>query len=172
MAHPGRPRKCDPKVDNLRSDIAMNRFDIAKNTLKEFGIDTTDGEGRTALINAVIENKPDFVYWLINNGANINHQDRIGYSVLHFIGQDKLVDFAKYFLEKGADPNLQDIHGNTPLWTAIFNEKIQTHNSGVVKLLLKFGANPDITNNYGKTPRIMYETFNKADISTIDISQV
>ena len=172
MAHPGRPRKCDPRVDRLRSDISMRRYDTAKQTLKEFGIDATDGEGRTALINAVIEKKSDFVHWLVDNGANINHQDRIGYSVLHFIGQEKLVGLARYFLDKGADPNLQDIHGNTPLWTAVFNEKLNTHNSTVVKLLLKYGANPDIVNKYDRTPRIMYQTFNKADISTVDISDV
>ena len=162
MAQPGRPRKCDPKVDNLRSDIAMGRFKLAKSTLKEFGIDATDGDGRTALINAVIEYKLEFIYWLIDSGANINHQDRIGYSSLHFIGQNKLADLAKYFLEKGADPNIQDIYGNTPLWTAIFNER---QNSEVVKLLLRHGSNPDITNKYGKTPRIMYKTMNNADIS-------
>ena len=162
MAQPGRPRKSDPKVDNLRNDIAMGRFEFAKSILKEFGIDATDGDGRTALINAVIEYKPEFIYWLIESGANINHQDRIGYSSLHFIGQNRLTDLAKYFLEKGADPNIQDIHGNTPLWTAIFNER---QNSKVVKLLLRHGANPDITNKYGKTPRTMYETLNNADIS-------
>ena len=29
MAHPGRPQKCDPKVDNLRSDIRSGNYDIA-----------------------------------------------------------------------------------------------------------------------------------------------
>src|ERR1700749_4673347 len=120
MVHPGRPQKCDPKVDNLRNEIRLSNYDVAKATLKDFGIDATDGDGRTALINAVIENKTEFIYWLVENGANINMQDRNGYSVLHFAGQNALVELAKYFLEKGADPNLQDLHGNTALWTAIF----------------------------------------------------
>jgi ankyrin repeat protein len=164
MAHPGRPRKCDPKVENLRSNIRLNELDIAKQTLKEFGIDATDGEGRTALINSVIENKVDFIHWLIENGANINHQDRIGYSVLHFVGQNQMTDLAKYFLDKGADPNLQDIHGNTPLWTAVFNSK---DIKDVVRLFLQSNANPDIQNKYDKTPRIMYKTFYNEDISSL-----
>lgn len=168
MGHPGRPRKCDPKVNNLRSDIRTGRYVIARATLNEFGIDITDGEGRTALINAVIENKPDFIHWLLDNGANINSQDRIGYGVLHYIGQNNLADLAKYFLEKGANPNLQDIHGNVPLWTTIF----ERHNLDVVKLLLKYGANPDIVNNYNGTPRIMYNEFYDVDISTIDLTQI
>ena len=170
MAHPGRPQKCDPKVDNLRSDIRLGNYDVVKATLKEFGIDATDGDGRTALINSVIENKTDFIYWLVDNGANINVQDRIGYSVLHFAGQNILVELANYFLEKGTDPNLQDIHGNTALWTAIFNAKLPTDEQGVVKLLLKFGADPEIINKHGKTPNFMYQTFNNCDISTLSIS--
>jgi ankyrin repeat protein len=168
MAHPGRQRKCDPQVDKLRSDIASDRYDVAKATLKQFGIDATDGDGRTALINAVIEYKPDFIYWLVDNGANINQQDRIGYSVLHFAGQNKLVDLAKYFLEKGADPNLQDIHGNTALWTAIFEARLPTDEQRVVKLLLQYGANADLINKHGKTAKIMYQTFHGIDISTVD----
>jgi ankyrin repeat protein len=169
MAHPGQPQKSNPKVDNLRSEIRQGDYGIAKLTLKEFGIDVTDGDGRTALINAVIENKPNFIYWLVDNGADINAQDKIGYSVLHFAGQNILVELAKYFLEKGANPNLQDIHGNTPLWTAIFNAKLPTNEQGVVELLMKFGADPDIINKHGRAPRIMYQTFHKKDISAIEI---
>lgn len=104
MAHPGRPLKCDPKVDNLRSDIRQGNYDKARSTLKEFGINATDGDGRTALINAVIENKPDFIYWLVDNGADINHQDKIGYSVLHFAGQNILIELAKIFFRKSCKP--------------------------------------------------------------------
>jgi len=121
MANSGRPLKCDPKVNNLRINIKYGEYDIAKKTLSEFGIDATDGEARTALITAVIANKPDFVYWLIDNGANINHQDRTGCTILHITAEFKLVELTKYLLEKGANPNLQNKHGNTPLWTAIFN---------------------------------------------------
>ena len=169
MAHTGRPIKCDPKIDNLRSEIRLENYEIAKATLKEFGIDSTDSDGRTALINAVIENKPNFINWLVDNGANINVQDRIGYSVLHFAGQEKLVEIAKYFLEKGANPNLHDVYGNNALWTAIFNSKLPTDEKGVIKLLLKFGTDPNNVNKTGKTPSFMYQTFNGTDIMTLTI---
>lgn len=168
MAHFGRLLKSAPEVDNLRSDIANGDFDTAKQTLKTFGIDAADGDGRTALINAAIENKLDFMKWLIDNGANVDHQDRIGYSALHFAGQEKFVDVAEFLLERGANPNVQDIHSNTPLWTAIFNAKLPTNEQGVVKLLLKHGADPDHVNKHGKTPRFMYQTFHGKDISTVD----
>jgi uncharacterized protein len=170
MAHPGRPLKSSPEVDNMRSDIANDMYETAKGTLKVFGIDAADGDGRTALINAVIENKIDFIKWLLDNGANIGHQDRIGYSALHFAAQEKLVEVAAFLLEKGANPNLQDIHGNTPLWIAIFNAKLLTDEQGVVKLLLKFGADPDVINKHGKTPKFIYHTFHGIDISTLDLT--
>ena len=168
MPHPGRPLKSAPEVDNLRSDIANGKYDTAKQTLHAFGINAADGDGRTAIINAVIENKLDFIKWLLDNGGNIDHQDRIGYSALHFAGQEKLVEVAKFILEKGANPNVQDIHGNTPLWTAIFNAKLPTIEQGVIKLMLKHGADPDNVNKHGKTPRFMYLTFHGKDISTVD----
>ena len=163
MAHSGRPRKCDPKVDDLRSNIRQGDYATAKATLSEFGIDAEDGDGRTALINAVIEEKEDFIDWLFQQGANIDHQDRIGYSALHFIAQNKQVALAEKFLNWGADPNAADLHGNTPLWTAVFNSKDE---SGVVKLLLKHGANPYIMNKHGKSPKDMFETFYKMDIAS------
>lgn len=164
MAHPGRPRKCDPRVETLWINISNGEFDLVKQTLQDVGIDATDGQARTALINSVCENKTDFIHWLVDHGADINHQDRIGYSVLHFIAQNKLIDLAKYFLEKGADPNLQDIHGNTPLWTAVFNSR-QTKE--IVRLFLKANANPDIQNKYSRTPRILYQTMYDEDISLL-----
>jgi len=170
MAHPGRPLKCDPKVENLRSEIRQGNYDSARAILKEFGINVTDGDGRTALINAVIENKTDFIYWLADHGADINQQDRIGYSVLHFAAQNIQVELARYFLEKGTNPDLRDIHGNTALWTAIFNARLPTDEQGIVKLLLQFGADPDSMNKHGKTPRFMYQTFHNKDISTVDLT--
>lgn len=167
MARPGRPLKCDPKIDDLRNEIQKGNYDIAKTTLNEFGIDATDRDGRTALINAVIENQTDFIYWLVENRANVNIQDRIGYSVLHYTAQNIHVELTKYLLDNGTDPNLQDIHGNTALWTAIFNAKLSADKQGVVNLLLEFGANPDLINKHGKTPRNMYQRLHNEDIPEI-----
>ena len=81
------------------------------------------------------------------------------------------MEVAEFLLQKGSDPNVQDIHGNTPLWTAIFNAKLPTDEQGVVKLLLKHGADPDHVNKYGKTPRLMYQTFHGKDISTVEVER-
>lgn len=170
MGHPGRPLKCDPKVDNLRSNIRLGNIEVAKTTLKEFGIDAFDSDGRTALINSVIENKFDFMCWLIENGGNVNYQDRIGYSALHFAAQNNLASIAKHLLQKAANPNLQDIHGNTPLWTAIFNAGVYADKQDTVKILLKAGADINVINKHDNTPRLLYKTFHNKDIETLDLS--
>lgn len=167
MANPGRPRNVAPEIDKLRNDLAQDRHETVRQTLEKFGLNALDSDGRTALINAVIENKPGMVAWLTDNGADVNHRDRIGYSALHFAAQEKLVAIAAHLLEKGADPNLPDRHGNTPLWTAVFNARPQASEQGVIALLLKGGANPDHVNKYGKTPRFLYQATHGQDISTM-----
>lgn len=172
MGHPGRPRKCDPKISNLCYSIRQGELNTIKKTLQEFGIDATDGEGRTVLINAVSENKPAILQWLLDNGANINNQDRVGYTALHFCGQNGFFDIAKYLVDNGANPNLQDIYGNTPLSTAIHSARVQPHKFGIVKMLLNHGADPDISNNYDSSPRKLFQLINNTDISAIDTVQI
>ena len=165
MAHPGRPRNCDPRVKLLFIDVEKKRNEKVVSVLKETGIDAPDGDGRTALIHAAAYNNFSLVKWLLENNASINYQDRIGYTALHFTGQNKFVEIAAYLLNKGANPNIQDIHGNSPLWTAIFNSMEE---KGVVKLLLQYGANIDLNNKYGRTPRTLYQTIYNNDIILTD----
>lgn len=155
MAQSGRPRKVDPKVGNLRHNINQGDYETAKRTLEEFGVNVQDGDGRTALINSVIENQIDFVKWLVDNGADINIQDRGGYSALHFVGQNRLTEIGNYILSKSPNLELRDSYGNTPLWTAVMNSR---QSLSVVKLLLDSGASTDNVNNAGRTPGQMIKT--------------
>ncbi|WP_296151488.1 ankyrin repeat domain-containing protein [uncultured Flavobacterium sp.] len=160
----GRPKKCDQKLEEMRGNIRRGEIEILKETILEFGIDAKDGDDRTALINSVIENKVDIINWLVDNGANVNSQDKLGYTVLHYVGQEKLTELGKYFLDNGADINIQDIYGNPPLWTAIFNSR---SDFDVVKLFLKKGANINIENQSKRTPKILYETIYKNDLEKL-----
>ena len=155
MGQSERPKKVDRKVDNLRYNINQGDFETAKRTLKEFGINFLDGDGRTALINSVIENKIEFVNWLLDNGADINIQDSGGYSALHFVGQERLVEIGKQLLNRNPNLELRDNYGNTPLWTAVMNSR---QSLSVVKLLLDKGANVENVNNAGRTPGQMTMT--------------
>ena len=152
-------------MESLFIDVEKQRNDIVKTILGQIGVDATDGEGRTAFIHTAAYNNIELMKWLVKNGADINFKDRIGYTALHFAGQNKYVDIAAYLLERSADPNIQDIHGNSPLWTAIFNSMDEKR---VVKLLLQHGANPNLTNIYNKTPANLFESIYKIEITSAD----
>ncbi|MBA8769936.1 hypothetical protein HCR16_02065 [Wolbachia pipientis] len=70
-------------------------------------------------------------------------------TLLHaFVGQETMLDL----LEAGADPNIQDSKGKTPLHdTALYNCQYED-----VDCLLGLQANPNIQDNKGKTPLHYY----------------
>ena len=46
-------------------------------------VDIVDGDGWTALKRAAFNNQTDVVRYLLNNGANMNEQDRWGKTALY-----------------------------------------------------------------------------------------
>jgi hypothetical protein len=53
----------------------------------------------------------------------------------------------RFLLEHGADPNVQDKDGGTPLHFAVEGCHVD-----VARLLLDYGADPTIRDNKGRTP--------------------
>jgi uncharacterized protein len=165
MARPGRPNKSDPRVDEITSDIEKGDNEKVKILLAEVGVDASDSYLRTALIWATLYDNISLLSWLIDSGANVNHQDRNGYSALHFAGQEKRFECAKLLIDKGANLELVDLHGNTSLWTAVFNSRDDTR---LVKLYVQHGANMDHINKHQRTPRQLAETIGGFDPTAIE----
>ncbi len=114
-----------------------------------------DRYGRTDIHNSVIKKDIDKLSELISAGMDINIQDDNGWTGLHFAAQDSNIDIMNLLLKYDANPNLIDIHGNGPLWTATMNAK---GNFECVKVLLEHKALPDKKNNAGRSPRDMAHT--------------
>lgn len=155
MATPSRPNKSDQRVDNLSYDIRDGKNENVKKILTELGIDALDGYQRTSLIWTAFYNNAELLKWLIDNGANINHQDRNGFSALHFAVKEQRFDVTEILINNKADLELKDSNGNTPLMDAIFNSK---GNYKIVALFIDAGANPDNINNHEMTPRHLAES--------------
>ena len=150
MARPGRPRNHDPIADEIRRGIEFGTDAQVKALVSSTVVDVPDGEGRTPLMWASFFARTELVNWLIEQGADVNRQDRNGYSALHFVAQERIADVATLLLDAGAQTEVRDRYGNTPLWTASFNAR---GDLAVVRLLTKHGASFDNRNHAGKTIR-------------------
>lgn len=86
----------------------------------------------------------------------------VGWTPLHYAAEHGLVDVATWLLNHGADPNIRDNHGQTPLYIAIDSEAdtarqhfVATGEQGIssamTELLLIRGADPNTRRNNGKS---------------------
>jgi uncharacterized protein len=149
-----RNKKREASLDNISFEIQNLENEKVKDVINEIGVDSVDEFGRTALIWASFAENMELITWLMEKRANINHQDKNGYSALHFAAQERRIKATEYLLLNGAEKEINDIHQNTPLWTAIFNAK---KDLSVVELFLKNNANLDNINLLNRTPREMAE---------------
>ena len=78
---------------------------------------------------------------------NITDNDNNGDSLLIIATKENLINVVKYFLEKGADPNLTNNFGNTAMHYAISFKYFD-----IADVLKKNGAREDITNYKGLIP--------------------
>lgn len=127
-------------------------------TVKEFiinGIDinSIDNYGYSSLDIASFKGYHEIAIFLINSGININMQDKNGQTILHYVALNNQLTLAKAALIKGAKLSIEDIHGNEPLWTAVFNDKGRSDRIEIIKLFLEYGANVNHKNKVGKSPK-------------------
>ena len=97
---------------------------------------------------------------LFESGKDINKQDNNGWSALHFAAQKQSVIAVKTLLKCGANVELKDSYGNTPLFRAVFCSE---GDGQIITLLLSHGANPDSENDHGVTPRSLASTIANYD---------
>ena len=108
--------------------------------------------GRVALHYAALEGTVDEVRALLAEGADVAVTDQQGFTPLHFACQENRRDVVEVLLDGDAPIDSVDQWGNTPLWRAVFNAQGDPR---TVRLLVQAGANPDIHNASGRTPRDM-----------------
>lgn len=105
-------------------------------------------------LEAVKERDGDVVTSALNRpGAGevlVNSRDRgSGETALHIVTRRRDAVWIAFLTQKGANPNIADHNGVTPLQIAATLGSIDA-----VEALLKAGARPDVTNNAGETPLI------------------
>ena len=88
---------------------------------------------------------------LAKPGATIiNTRDQsTGEGALHIVVRRGDATYTRYLLQMGADPNLRDDKGTTPLLLAVTEGQVD-----LISILTDAKANPNIGNNAGETPLI------------------
>jgi hypothetical protein len=101
--------------------------------------------GMSPLIAAAAFGHDNIIKELIKAGANVNLKDLEGKTALHQ-AISRFPSTVKLLLNAKADPNAQNLLGNTPLFETIDPE--------IIKILLAAGADINHQNNDGTTPLI------------------
>jgi len=101
--------------------------------------------GQIALHYASIHNHVLILKLLIDNGSNVNLKDKIGMTSLHLTSLGGHKEAAKMLIDSGALLNTINIHGETPLDTAlkdfkIDSQKAKSNKKETANLLRKHGG--------------------------------
>jgi ankyrin repeat protein len=108
-------------------------------------VNVLDSDGRTLLVEAVVNRRDDRVPFLLSHGANANIPDSTGATPLHHLCSDIPYrhDRTEALILAGADVNVADRNGNTPLFGV--------WNGECARLLIQKGADVLHQNNVGET---------------------
>ena len=85
--------------------------------------------------------KSEDLLQLLRNTKNPNFQDDMGLSYLHMACQSHYVEAIKILLELGADPNINDERGFSPILEAIGS--INENNNEILEIMLEHGLDLD-----------------------------
>jgi uncharacterized protein len=108
--------KAHPDNNSIRSAIWDQDLKMAE-LLISFGADVDPVVGKeTPLLQVIRAKRLQLLEWLIDNGADINFQDREGYTALHHAvkGTHTLAQ-VKELLKYGASPALKAKDGSSPI---------------------------------------------------------
>jgi hypothetical protein len=149
-----------PELATLRAEHGATRKEAEQYFYREVGHYLNVGD--TALHIAAAAYNTDVARALIRYGADVRSRNRLGAEPLHYAA-DGAPDSIRwnaaaqrstiaYLIEAGADPNVTDRRGVTPLHRAI-----RTRCAGAVKALLDGGADSRKPNGNGSTPMVLAE---------------
>lgn len=95
--------------------------------------------------DAVVFGDFDIVKSMVEENAEIiNSQDKYGYTALHNVMSEEEFEIVEYLIKNGADVNIQNEDGVTPLHLAAYTEN--------ANILLDNGAEINQQDNRGNTP--------------------
>jgi hypothetical protein len=154
------------KTPKLIKLIRVGNLKKAAKLLKNNAdVNVRDERGWTPLMYALFQKNADLINELLLHSADVNAQDNDGITPLLIVldsltipppdrtAAQEMPNFIRtislQLLRAGADPNLADKTGKTPLFLAM---KMYAITDPVIQELLARGANPNMADIDGKTP--------------------
>jgi ankyrin repeat protein len=125
-------------------------------------INARDRDGRTPLFQAVIAGKENLVRELIRSGCDLKAKDASGKTALHLAAIQGRTACVNLLIEAGSPVDERDKDGNTPLSDAVFYSRGK---GDIIQPLLKRGANPDLPNKHGVSPKELAESIGNYDVA-------
>jgi tankyrase len=119
-------------------------------------ITSKDEYGFNALHLAATEDNEEMISYLVSSGLDINTQNDEGIAPLHIASYPEI---AELFIQLGANIELEDYSGNTPLLI----HSTEPESFEVMEVLLNHGANYKHKNKSGKTARDYAKSRNEFD---------
>ena len=113
---------------------------VLKYLERGMSIELSDQKGKTALIAASQHGHTALVKLLLDKGASVNAKTSDNTTAFYYAAQNHHIESLKLLHAKGADLNIINRFEFSPLSVAI----IANRDEKIVRLLLDFGANPDI----------------------------
>ena len=157
---------CYSTQNEFKLKIGNNEYIITANNINDAFIvvrDTPFYTNMTPLIYASYSGNIPLAKFSIENGANVNanQYDYFGYkeTALEVALKKENWEMLKYLVEHGADIEVNDNFGWSPLTSASLNGKFE-----VVKYLVELGADVNAENNSGWSPLISATYYGNLEI--------
>ncbi|XP_038629678.1 fibronectin type 3 and ankyrin repeat domains protein 1 isoform X2 [Scyliorhinus canicula] len=126
--------------------------------------ESRDNGGSTAMHWATDGENLNVIEWMIKDGCKVDSTD--GHSswtpLMRVAALTGNAEVASVLIKAGANVNIQDKMGKTPLMIAVLN-----HHDNLVHLLLKNGADPSVTNEYGTGILEMAKSFSTENVISL-----
>ncbi|WP_410542503.1 ankyrin repeat domain-containing protein [Wolbachia endosymbiont of Tetranychus urticae] len=132
----------------MNNNLTTNKNNNVNRVIKltEYGA-SIDSNDHKQLDDAIWEGNIEMVKHLVDNKVNLNAIDDHGNTLLHSAAQKNDVEILKVLIKGGADVNIRNIAGDTPLF-----ETCSRHGDiTVAKYLINVGADLNLQNTHGHT---------------------
>ncbi|NBV28175.1 hypothetical protein EBS02_04035 [bacterium] len=144
-------REIKQKIANKLLILALhyNNLHMVNHLIKKQGANPNiqGPHGMTPLMEAIKGHDDQMVKFLLSVKADPDIQDHDGHTALHYaVDSQKNEYILKLLLECRADPDRANQCGRTALHAAV-----EKQHSSLVKLLLQYGANPNLKDDQGHT---------------------